>query len=370
MADIDNFTTDIKIPETEWLVDNLIPLGHLGFVIAQAGIGKSYFTEQLAACIVYGKPFLGLHVKSGSVLLIDEDTPEKVLMRRMGKFVTYYKDEKRVGELRIKSMTGLKLAGKNSLLTALAENDDVVLIVIDSFNARCGDLNPNITRDMSRIQILKQYCLNEHMTILINHHISEKIERTALELMTCDPHTLAMGSSVINQQADTYYILGSPSTNSSKLEALYVRPISKREMIPLNPFKIDYIEQDGHSYFDKLAMIDTKSDLLEDVESDIMIIYREGQNKPEGRTVDEIYKTLAGKHGLIAVRNALKTLEIKGKIKYRKGRHNLFHYYVPEENVEWPSPVIDEDEAKLEKDDITAEKAQKHRRKSSKINKN
>ncbi len=365
MADIDNFTTDIKIPKTEWLVDNLIPLGHLGFVIAQAGIGKSYFTEQLAACIVYGKPFLGLNVRSGNVLLIDEDTPEKVLMRRMSKFVTYYKDEKRVGELRVKSMMGLKLSEKGKLLSAIAENDDTVLIIIDSFNAICGELNPNTTRDMARIQILKQYCLNEHMTILINHHISEKIEYSAHELMTCDPHTLAMGSSVINQQADTYFILGSPNINNGKLESLYVRPVSKREMIPLNPFKIDYIEQDGHSYFDKLAMIDIKRDLLDEVESDIMIIYRE-ENKPEGRTVNEICNLLDGKHGIVTIREALKALEIKGKIKYRKSKHNLFHYYVPEEKAEWPSPVIDEDEAKLEKDDIAAEKVKKHRKKAQK----
>jgi hypothetical protein len=366
MAEFNNFTTDIKIPKTEWLVDNLVPLGHLGFVIAQAGIGKSYFTEQLAACIVYGKPFLGLKVKSGNVLLIDEDTPEKVLMRRLNKFISYYKGDNRIGEFRVKSMTGLKLSEQGKLLSTLVENDDVVLVVIDSFNAICGDLDPNMTRNMSRIQTLKQYCLNEQLTILINHHISEKTEHTALDLMTCDPHTLAMGSSVINQQADTYYILGSPTAGKNKLESLYVRPVSKREMIPLNPFKINYIEQDGHSYFDKLTMIDIKRDSLDEVESDIMIIYREGQNKPEGRTVNEIYKILDGKHGIITVRDALKALEIKGKIKYRKGNHNLFHYFVPEEKAEWPSPVIDEDEAKLEKDDIAAEKTKKHRKKAQK----
>jgi hypothetical protein len=364
MAEFDDFTLDIEIPKTEWLVENLIPLGHLGFIIAQAGIGKSYLTEQLAACIIYGKQFLGLDVKSGSVLLVDEDTPEKVLMRRLNKFVSFYKDEKRLGELRVRSMSGLKLSD-NSLMKTIIENDDVVLVVLDSFNAICGDLDPNMTKSMGRIQQLKQICLDEKKTILINHHISEKTEYSAYALMSCDPHTLAMGSSVINQQADTYFILGAPNVVSNKLETLYVRPVSKREMIPVEPFKTDYLEENGQAHFDNYKHIDVKKDLLDDVESDIMILYKEGQNnKPEGRTVNEIYTLLAGKHGIMTVREALKQLEIKGKIKYRKSSHNLFHYFVPEDKEEWA--VAEEGEGKLLEQDKTVKTVKKSRKNKAK----
>ena len=366
MADIDNFASNVIIPETEWLVEGLIPLGHLGFVIAQAGIGKSFFVEQLATCIVYNKPFLGLKVKKGNVLLIDEDTPEKVLMRRLNKLTAYYNGQERVGEFRVKSMTGLRLSEKGGLLSALVDNDDATLIIIDSFNTVCGELDPNVTRSMSRLQTLKQHCLKEHMTILINHHISEKTERTAHELMSCDPHNLSMGSSVINQQADTYYIIGSPDINKSRLESLYVRPVSKREMIPTNPFKIDYIEENGYSHFNELVTIDMNKDLLDNVETDVMIIYRETQGKPEGYTVSEIYNALAGKHGIVTVREALKQLEIKGKIKYRKSEHNLFHYYVPKEKEEWPSPVrsVEEERDKLPSDEPA--KKRQYKRKNNK----
>lgn len=328
MADIANFDLSIAIPKTEWLVDGLIPLGHLGFVIAQAGIGKSYLMEQLAACVVYGKPFLGLTVKPGNVLLIDQDTPENALFRRLQKFMAHYKNEDRIGELKVKSMMGMKLSEGN-LMGQIVENDDSTLVIIDSFNAVCGDLNPNSTGSMSRLQMLKQNCLREHMTILINHHISEKTTRSAHDLMTCDPHILAMGSSVINQQADSYYIIGAPDHLKNRLETLYVRPVGKRELIPLAQFKTSYIEEDGYSYFTNFALLDIKADLLDDVEADIMTLYKTKDNDEKvGRTVNEVTTQLEGKHGMNVIRVALKQLETKGKMKCTKSKHNLFKYFL------------------------------------------
>jgi hypothetical protein len=338
MADIDNFTLDNTVSKTEWLVDNLIPLGHFSLFIAQAGVGKSFLIEQLAICVIYGQPFLGLDVIAGDVLLIDEDTPEKVLQRRLHRFMYKYRDIPRKGNLRLKSMTGLKLSDTN-LITTLIENDDVKLVVIDSLNAICGEIDPNMTKGMSALQRFKRHCLHSGLTIVINHHISEKAQQTAHDLMSCNPHELAMGSSVINQQADSYYILGSPDTGS-KLETLFVRPIGKRELIPFSPFKTEYIEETDMSYFTDLKLINVKKDLLDEVQSDIMALYREmDQGKPVGRTVKAIFDAMQQKHSVQSIRQALKQLEILGKLRCRKTRHNLFHYEVQDGKEEWPSPV-------------------------------
>jgi len=46
------------------------------------GAGKSWIADALAAHVASGMDFLGLPIKQGEVLLVDEDTPEDELRNR------------------------------------------------------------------------------------------------------------------------------------------------------------------------------------------------------------------------------------------------------------------------------------------------
>jgi len=65
-----------------WLVDGLIPHGHMVIMGGLPGAGKSWIADALAAHVASGMDFLGLPIKQGEVLLVDEDTPEDELRNR------------------------------------------------------------------------------------------------------------------------------------------------------------------------------------------------------------------------------------------------------------------------------------------------
>ena len=66
-----------------WLVDGLIPHGHLVIMGGLPGSGKSWIVDALAISVAVGMDYLGLPVIHGKVLLVDEDTPQDELRSRL-----------------------------------------------------------------------------------------------------------------------------------------------------------------------------------------------------------------------------------------------------------------------------------------------
>lgn len=315
------FNFDTKIEETAWLVDKLIPLGHLCIFLSQAGVGKSLLLEFLAVCISRHQKFCGFDVSGGDSLIIDQDTPQDTINKRLLRFGRAI-EPIQSQQLYLESMRGYQLKNK-TIYTAINDYNGVRLIGIDSLHSIFDGLNPNMTSDASKLATLKERCINDSNTIIINHHISEKKELGIKELMSADPHKLAMGSSAIIQQADTYYIIGA-TAEAGRTNHIYVRIISKRASIPTPPFVLrllptenggEIIEFDGYYEPD-----------LDETEQDILTLFRE---QPIERTVKEVYDTMGHKHGEINVRNALASLDKKGKLIMSRHKSNLFKYRMP-----------------------------------------
>ena len=314
------FTFDIDPIETTWLVENLIPMGHLGVVLAQAGVGKSLLVESLAVHMAYGVPFCGFKTEAGDVLIIDQDTPDNVLSKRLLQFSQGLGERKH--KLFLESMQGYSL-DNGTLTTIINDYPTVNLVIIDSLHSVCGRLNPNYTSDMSRLAQVKSKCLNGHKTILLNHHISQKATLTIDNLMLDMTGNLAMGNSAIIQQADTYYIVGA-TAEEGRTNRLYVRPVSKRVSIALKPLVLrvvntsaggENIEYEGYYEPD-----------LSGVELDIITLFREQQLE---RTAKEVFEGMGHKHGENIVRKALNTLEGKGLLFMSRHKANLFKYRQP-----------------------------------------
>jgi len=88
---VKSFDFDKKVEPVLWDVDGLIASDTLSFVVAKARSGKSFLVEYLAVCFVHGHDFLGMKTEPHSVLLIDQDTPQNVLDRRLLAFGNYMK---------------------------------------------------------------------------------------------------------------------------------------------------------------------------------------------------------------------------------------------------------------------------------------
>lgn len=323
------FDPDIKIPDAEWTVESLIPAGHLCIFLAQAGVGKSLLAEGLAVCISAGVEFCGFKTVSGDTLIIDQDTPTNVLQKRLAKFYrgisNLQDEEKKKNELFFESMNGYSFSD-GTIYTLIKDYPTVKLIVIDSFLSICGKYDPNSISDVNRaLTKLKNDCLAEGKTIIINHHISEKLPDASLPfLMTGNSHSFSMSSSAIIQQADSYYIIGADAENGFTSK-VYLRPIAKRAPVSSTP-KVFRLIKPGENAERFEYHGEWSNDNLAQAEDDVLALFKA---QPQDRSVLEVYQQMGHAHGENATRKALQELEKKGLLIISRHKNNLFKYKLP-----------------------------------------
>lgn len=319
-AEIFTFDND-DIPAPGWLVKDLIPLGHLCFLLAQSGSGKSFLLESLALHIVFGQSFCDLETHYGNVLIIDQDTPSDVLSTRLKRMRRGFSNGLQpIHEIRIASMQGLSL--ETDQIPHLINAYNPTLTIIDSMHSVCGRLKSNNTTDMGILAYIKSQCLAPDRTIIFSHHLTEKISFTLEQLMDSDQHLSGMGNSVIKQQADTEFILASTLENN-KIDRIFLRPVAKRQAIPQTPVIIRMQETDSSFSFTFDGYYTPQTN---EIESDIMLLFFETR---EEFTVKEIRDRMGMKWGDKVIREALSALEAKKKLIMRRNRSNLFKYKIP-----------------------------------------
>lgn len=315
------FNFNVEVEETSWLVDGIIPLGQLGIFLAQAGVGKSLLLEDLGVHMVHEETFCGFNTVFGDVLLIDQDTPDTTITKRLVKFGKAMEGTKKY-KLYIESMKGYSLSD-GTIFNVINDYPECRLIIIDSLHSVCGRLNVNYVSDMNILAKLKSLCLNNNKTILINHHISEKNPFTVEELMTGNPHVFAMGSSAIIQQADTYYVVAASAENGYT-NKLFLRPIAKRASLRSTPLILQFVKpvKGGEKLvFESDYIVD-----FDEVQLDCLTLFKE---QPNDRTVKEVFEHLGQQHGINQVRKALHDLNRKGMLILSRHRSNLFKYKLP-----------------------------------------
>ena len=318
-----SFDFDKKVEPVVWDVDGLIASDTLSFVVAKARAGKSFLVEYLAVCFVHGHDFLGMKVEPHSVLLIDQDTPEDVLDRRLLAFGNYMKKRnvRLKRKLYVESMKGYSLSD-GSLIEKITEQDNVSVVIIDSLNSVSGKLDVNRTRDMSVLSRLKKTTIGEGKTLVIVHHISEHVNITPDEIMTTvDANRLTMGNSVINQQADTLFYLGNKS--KSKLESLLVRPVPKRVNLDVEPFIARLVEKTNSMHFVMNGLYENMRRPQFEIDKDILRLFKKD---PERRKTYDVFYDMGSKHGINAVRASLKRLVQSKLLIEHKVHKKLFTY--------------------------------------------
>jgi hypothetical protein len=225
-------------------------------------------------------------------------------------------------QLFVESMKNYSLSD-GTLFSAIKEHPSACLVIIDSLHSVCGRYNPNYTSDMNSLAKLKSLCLTPSKTILINHHISEKMSYTVEQLMVENTHIMAMGNSSIVQQADSYYIIGASAENGVT-NKLYIRPVAKRVSIRSTPLILQVVQPDEDS-----ERLEFNGDYIlnfSQEELDCLTLFKESQSD---RTVRETYEDMGHQHGEKAIREALANLQQKGILLMSRHKSNLFRYRLP-----------------------------------------
>lgn len=316
---VEPFDFNQKPCPVSWLVDSLIPLNHVCGLQGMSTAGKSWVLAHLAICLTHkAKLFDQFNVEDCDVLYIDQDTATDDLKRRLLK-LSQGSRKSQNHNLYVLSQQGLSMSS-GTLQHAIREHGHIPVVILDSLISTVGSLNTNSSKDMQHYITLGQECRSRGQTLVISEHISEKRLLSVFELMTSMPNNLGMGSSVINQHADTYFIVAGKASNG-KLTRQYIRPVSKRAAIPTGPFQVKFDSPKE----DKTEWIyyDGPYDSSNEVQADIMALFNELQ-KP--MTVTEVYNELGGLHGICTVRQELANLNHLGKLHLVREKHNLFRY--------------------------------------------
>jgi RecA-family ATPase len=185
--------SEYKDYKMTYLVENLIESNSLNLLVGPSNVGKTWISYYLSVCISDGKDFFNHKTDRGSVLYFDNE---------MSKYQSYLRQTK----LNIQDLTALGYVESDFPdITNLkevkqfyydiqqeVEDDNLKLIVIDSLNACCSNLDENSNSDMRTFMDFASK-LAKICTVLIIHHKGKS------------EHSEFRGASVIKDRCDNFF---------------------------------------------------------------------------------------------------------------------------------------------------------------------
>lgn len=159
-------------PPREFIVEGLIYRGDLILPYGEPGSKKTYAIAcSLPVCVACGKPWLNFKTTKSKVLIIDEESGEKRLSRRLADAIRGELADESI-ELEYVSLAGFKLDDPNDavLMQALIEETGAALVVIDALaDIMTGDENSK--KDTQPIfTALRRIADSTNAAIILIHH--------------------------------------------------------------------------------------------------------------------------------------------------------------------------------------------------------
>ena len=170
----------------DYIWDKMFPEGAIILFYAKGGSGKSTLASQAGDAISAGLPFMGLHTRKTPVVIIDYENPMGVLKNRIGvvnseSSVIYWTLADEPPQLDKPEWENLK-----SLVATLGNP----LLIFDTLQSACSDLNINENADYSKVMKKLKQLRELGATIVLLHHTPKS------------DATKYVGASVIYNQVD------------------------------------------------------------------------------------------------------------------------------------------------------------------------
>lgn len=139
-----------EVPDTDWVVEDLLVGSEVTALVADSGTGKSFVTMAAALAIAGGEDtFLGLPIKKhGPVLYVDEENSSQLVLQRL-RALGY--DPRKHAGLEYLWYAAVDLAGEPHKLLEEALDIEPVLIVLDSLSRVAIGVEENSNTDMTKL---------------------------------------------------------------------------------------------------------------------------------------------------------------------------------------------------------------------------
>lgn len=172
-----------------YVIDQLAPEGALTLLAAPGGSGKSALALTIAVLVATGRPFAGLNVQQGPVLVISCEDPEPILRYRLSLILKVYGiSETELGDRLVvldatgvdpvlyrETRAGASLTENYDALRVLCETVNPVLVIIDNASDTY-DANEN-ARPQVRAFLRALATLSPGAAVLLLAHVDKATAR-------------------------------------------------------------------------------------------------------------------------------------------------------------------------------------------------
>lgn len=162
-------------PAIDWQLDKIAAIASVGLVYGQPGAKKTYAMLDLAVCTATGQDWLGFPVRQGPVLLVDEESGPRRLLRRMGEVVRGHLADAAL-PLFATALEGFNFwlpnpgTGRKELEDAICQTQ-ARLVIIDALADVMLGGDENTVKDTQRVfYALRHVAEGTGATILLIHH--------------------------------------------------------------------------------------------------------------------------------------------------------------------------------------------------------
>jgi len=161
-------------PPIDYIIGELITNSSLNVFYGEAGSKKTYSALSMAVAVANGKDWLGFTTKQSPVLIIDEESGEKRLSRRLNETMKGM-DCLSSGQLYFISLAGFKLDKKEDVRTIESEINKfgAKLVIFDAL-ADIMDGDENSKKDVQPVMNnLRKIADNTDSSIILIHHANK-----------------------------------------------------------------------------------------------------------------------------------------------------------------------------------------------------
>lgn len=301
----------------QWLVRGLIPHGHSILTAGMPGVGKSWIADALAIAVAGDKPFLGLQVMSGPVILVDEDTPSDELGNRCGRLVSGLDLVLEDVPLHVHSMENIDLTDET--IVQRLEREVVqtrsVLIILDCLGkVMGGDFNENSATDANVAGAVWSRLKAQGVTVFATHHLNKREGNLATDFVK-----LSRGSAGLVANSDTAFGMELGRRSPTRFN---VYPQERRRKLNLRePFGIE-LEEDDDLTWARLKLVDVTRE-VSDLARAIWPLFHDDRAT---LGVDDVKRRLKGLGSDHEVREALHELHSHGLLQLGRDVHNRYLY--------------------------------------------
>lgn len=321
-----------ELPDTRWIVQDLVPLGGITAFTGESNSFKSFLTIALAGNVVNGEQFLGhFPTTQGRVLIVDEENNRRDIRKRFEELgVAPNPDILFVSQGGFRADVGASIEA----LRTIVEEQKPLLIILDSL-IDIHTRNENDASEMNSVFLALKHKLltDESAIIVIHHHRKPQIGQGSR------PGQSMRGSSGIYAAIDAHI-----NVHRKGSMDLIITQDKLRVQKQLDPFKVALVPtMEGPIAFAYQGEDTSKEDALLKIENTVLdLIFKAS---PESMTVTKLAETTGEPKN--DVRAAANALVKRGLATRRNGANNTALYYL---TIADRSPDDDPDEASPESD--------------------